>query len=248
MKVIINEYKDGNDNNVVILCDKILYDNKKFYVEIVRGIRYWLCSSLCRLHNERFFQEINYFSGYSDYFLRGFYNRHAKQYLEAEKYYQLALDEKQRDKEYTAKAKHEMVIVKMKLGKYGDALKLAEDNYNHQKANTYHIESYFRCLVRSRKPNKYILKHLIEELKDSYDVKKDIIVSTLEAEYKFFIDGDFPEAVKDLRELIDSNPKYRYYPFKTLDEICKKRDAIEMTHDLREMYRKDIDEEPDEAV
>lgn len=246
VKVIIEEYKNENDLNVVELSDKILYDNRKFYEEIVRSIRYWLCSSLCRLQDEeRFFIEVDYFTGYTKAFLMGFYYRRAKKYQKSEKYYQQALDFMGKDNDYSAKAKHEMVIVKMKLNKYSEALDLARESYNHQRTNTFHIESYFRCLVRTNRPDKIILKQLIKELETSYDIKKDVIVATLNAEYKFFIEGNFPDAVTELRNLVETSPKYRNFPFRTLIEICNKRDANNITYDLREKYKKDLSQEED---
>lgn len=231
LKVIVEEYYAGHDDNVIFLAYRIIKGyHKSAYEDIIRSIYYWLCCSLCRKKDPRFFDEIKYFnqSSYSYYFLNGFYYRHNKKYEKAKEFYKEALNYiKDNDSDnISAKAEHEMVIVCMILGDYDEALGLAENSYNKNPSNSYHIEAYFRCLVRSAHPNREMLRQLMDEMNNSFDSHRNIIYDTMKAEYLFFIDGDFSKAVEILRQTIYSNNgKYQNYPLRSLQEICIKRDA-----------------------
>jgi TIR domain. len=245
LNVIIEQYKVGEYKDVVLLCDRFLEDGNNYYEEIIRSVRYWLCSSLCRLQNHRFFDEIDYFDGYSKQFLLGFYHRWKKDYNKAQEYYEKALTLSKKDKEkgYVAKAKHELVIVKLLLKDYYGALDLARENYELQKTNKYHIEAYFRCLIRNYKPDKRVLYNLIKEYESlALDHKNQIILSTLKAEYEFYINKDFSKAVMILRETIEqADAKIRYYPFRSLEEIAPKQKLGETSLDMQRKYQDDID-------
>lgn len=242
LKVVTEEYYEGHDNNVIDLCDRVLYSiNHNQYNEIMRSLHYWLCCSLCRKKDSRFLQEIQHFDSdsYSYFFLYGFYWRHNHNYEKAEQFYDEALQRKHtcEDVSYISKAQHEMVMVKTHLGHYTDALILAEDSYNHARTNTYHIESYFRCLVRSANPDKSILVRLIKEMKNSQDAHRDIIASTLEAEYKFYIERDFQASFKMIENLLkDTSDSYRNYPLRSLREMCKSLDNLSYYKSVKKKY------------
>lgn len=230
LKVVTEEYYDGNDTNVIDLCYRLLDSfNNKQYDDIMRSIHYWLCCALCRQKDNRFLQEIKYFEeeSYSRYFLNGFYWRHKHNYKKAEEFYEEALQRRydSEDTSYISKAQHEMVIVQTHLGHYSQALALAEDSYNHARANTYHIESYFRCLVRTDMPKKNILKQLISEMKNSQDVHKDIISATMEAEYEFYVMRNMHKSFDMIKHILEmATDSYRNYPLRSLKEMCRNLD------------------------
>lgn len=60
IKYIIDVYDSQKWEKVVQLCDKVLNDSYRltFYQDVISEIRYWLCLSLCRLQNERFFKRL----------------------------------------------------------------------------------------------------------------------------------------------------------------------------------------------
>lgn len=229
LNVIIEKYKVAEYDNVVLLCDRFLENSTNYYDEIVRSIRYWLCSSLCRLKDSRFFNEIDNFNGYSKQFLLGFYHRWKKDYIKAQSFYEkaLQLSKDNKEKGYVAKAKHELVIVKLLLKDYVGALELARENYESQKTNKYHIESYFRCLIRSHNPDKDVLSILLSEYTSlTLDRKNKIILETLKAEFEYYVNKDFSKSVDMLRHIIDeANSSIKYYPFHSLEEITSRRDA-----------------------
>ncbi len=231
LKVIIEEYKAGNDDNVKTLVEMLLNDSfSNTYDEINRSIRYWYCCSLCRLKENKFLTEVNYFknSDYSYYFLRGFYERHQRHFPKAEEYFEKALEGSKRysDREYVSKAEHELVMVKMELEDYKGALELAEKSYEREKNNSYHIEAYFRCLVRSAHPDRGLLKELIGGMERSYADGKDTIAGTMEAEYRFYIEHDFSGAVEKMKEVLSADTgKKKGYAERAFRRICKDNDA-----------------------
>lgn len=237
LKVITEEYYVGNNDNVIYLADRIKKGyHKGSYEEVIRSINYWLCCALCRNKDNRFFSEIEYFknSPYSYNFLKGFYYRHQKQYKKAAKLYGEALNNvTQYDDNYSSKAEHEMVMVCMFLGRYKEALDLARHSYERTPSNTYHIESYFRCLVRTAHPDKDILVELMEGIHNSFDIHRDIIYQTMKAEYTYYVDKDFSKSIEFLRDAIRiGKDSYRNYPVKSLKEICTKNEAISIANSI----------------
>ncbi len=240
LNVIIETYKAEEYTNVVLLCDRFLEDSTSYYEEIVGSIKYWLCSSLCRLQDSRFFDEIDYFEGYSRQFLLGFYHRWKKDYQRAQEYYEEALKQSKENKEkgYVAKAKHELVIVKLLLKDYAGALELAKENYESQKTNKYHIEAFFKCLIRSNRPDRAVLAALLSEYDSlALDSKNKTIHQTLKAEFEYYVNKDFSKSVKMLRDIIEeANSKIKYYPYRSLEEITSKRDAKSITLEFKVKY------------
>lgn len=250
LKVIAEEYYAGHDDNVISLADRISKGyHRNAYEDIIRSINYWLCCALCRKKDRRFFSEVKYFenSPYSYYFLNGFYYRHTKKYPQAKDFYTKALSHTREYDEdnYASKSEHEMVMVCMTLGDYDEALNLAEHSYKKNSSNSYHIESYFRCLVRSAHPDRSTLCRLMDEMHKSFDSHREIIYETMQAEYRFYVMGGFTEAIEKLRRTIANHSgKYRNYPLRSLREICRKRDAMQIYNSILKSAA-DLNEEID---
>lgn len=246
LKVVTEEYYERKDANVIALCYRLLDSfNYNQYDDIMRSVHYWLCCALCRQKDSRFLQEINYFDeeSYSHYFLFGFYWRHKHKYEKAEKFYEEALKRRydSEDISYISKAQHEMVMVQTHLGHYSRALALAEDSYNHARTNTYHIESYFRCLVRTPMPDRQVLRQLITEMYHSQDVHKKVIGGTMEAEYEFYVNGNIQDSFKRIEDILETTTNsYRNYPLRSLREMCKSMDNL--SYYRKVVSRQGIDE------
>lgn len=233
LKVIVEEYNKGVDENVIELVELLLNNKpRKGYDEINRSIHYWYCCSLCRTRNRKFLTEVEYFrdSPYSYLFLKGFYERHLGHNRDAEEYYQKALDQSKAygDREYVSKAEHELVMVKVDLGDYKGAYDLAKKSYERDKTNTYHIEAYFRCLANTAHPDSQLMNELIDRMELSYVKDKEDIVPSMRAQYKYYVAHDFREAINMLEEVIRyEGVNKRNYARRALREICEHNDSIQ---------------------
>ena len=250
LKTIVDQYKDGNYREAIELSERILFDSNKFYDEINRELRYWMCLALCRVSRKdssasnKFFNSINQFDEKSKNFLLGFYFRFNNDFLKAENYYTKVLET-----DNMSKARREMVIVKTALKKYPEALGLAKKNYEENSINAYNIEAYFRCLIRKSSHSyveKQTLGRLITEMESSYDIKKNVISKTLKAEYKFFIQKNISGAISDLQDIIKSAGKLKYYPLRSLHEIYHRQDSKQLSECLVKDYCNDFDYQEDD--
>lgn len=197
IKAVIDLYNKRDWVGVITLCDKVLKDAHNYYDEILRELRYWECLALCRIQDEkRFFDNVRGIDGADNFFLKGFYFRNAKDYPSAEKMYNIALEKNSS----LQKAKRELVTVYLARKKYSEALQFAKENYESRPDNTYHIQAYFRCLVRqpSLAPEeKRKLESLINDIKRSYSSKKDSLAASMELQYDIYIKRKNPGEIFD---------------------------------------------------
>lgn len=237
LKVIIERYRNGDYETVINLGTKILYDeNRKDYESLKKSIRYWLCLCYCKLGKDyqlELEKELIHFTGYTKFFLLGFYERNAGNFPAAQRFYELALNKGKNRLQHVSKASHELVITLMKQGNFGDALNRAESNYKLDSGNSYHIDAYFHCYVRSSKPDLGVLYNLKRAIERSYVSNKDVILKTFDAEVAYFIHHDFDESKSILEHvLIHMGGKYRYYAADLLKLICKGHDMMPIYNDI----------------
>ena len=230
LRVIVELYYSEKNSSVIELAKRILYDrNSSYYESVERSIRYWLCLAYCKEGKEQdFFVEVANLNGYHNKFLKGFYFRCQKQYPQALKFYNMALDESTGiDFAYVAKAKHEKVITLMCMDNYYEAHSLAKENYKRDPKNTYHIDAYFRCHVREKEADMSTLNELIKAMDDSYDSRKDILVPTYRAEIEYRVKHDIPQSLNELELIINSNRNQDLsYTIKLYKEVCYKQNLM----------------------
>lgn len=130
------------DQDVVKLADRILENEEFMDAHIAREIRYYLCSSLARLKDNRFKEEVQKINGPEHNFLFGFYYRHVGLDTKAIESLLKAL----KDRSQFGRAKRELVLVYNNNEEYDKALILAKENYESNRSNEYHIQAYFQCL------------------------------------------------------------------------------------------------------
>lgn len=247
LKVIVDQYRKEDYEGVIDLARRILYDNNRHdYDSVKRSIRYWMCLSYCKLGSEyqlEIEKEVKNFTGYTKFFILGYYERIQGHYPKAQSYYEKALEaSKSYMHKHTSKAAHELVITKMKQNDYEGALELAKQNYESEKSNVYHIEAYFRCYVQSNHPDKNLLQLLIKNMRSSYDANKDVIADTFEAEYYFYIDKEPLKAINQLKDILHTKKgPCLNYTAEALKRFCKLqkmqpiyRDAIKNSKDFVE--------------
>ncbi len=245
LKVIIDEYSKKQYERVVLLSKRFLEDSVNYYDEIVRSVRYWLCMAMCRLQKDEFYEEIDQFNGYSKSFLYGFFHRCKGEYPQALGFYEsaLKLSKSNKDANYVAKAKHEIVVVKLKMKDFEGALTVAKDNYEKQSTNIYHVEAYFTCIVRSINPDTNLLKRLLDEYKQLVvDSITKVIYQTMCFEYEFYALHD-KDVLAKLRNLVaNSSKNIRWYPYQVLVDIAKRMNALRAIDDLPDIYKNDLNE------
>lgn len=238
LKVIVEEYNAKHNDNVISLAEMLLNDRvRNGYDELTRSIHYWYCCALCRTKDQKFQTAVEYFreSLYSYYFLKGFYERHLHHYETAEGYFEKALEQSVAagDKEYLSKAENELVIVKIEQGNYTGAYQLAKKNYEHDNSNTYHIESFFRCIANSAHPDGNLMKELIERMELSFTKNKEEIVPSMKAQYIYYVSHDFKTAVSELTTIIaNEGPQSGGYARRALREICQNKDSMQTYHSI----------------
>lgn len=247
LRLMMEYYYQGNNDLVISMADQVLKGYSRLTKEMERSIRYWLCSALCRKGDTRAPKEIKFFdtNSYSHNFLMGFYYRHKigdheRSYCIARDYYMSAyeLTFANNDSEFDdAKLLHELWIVKFSL-RESDALDFAKKCYERRPTNFYHVEAYFRSLVRSKSADTKDLNNLVKAMRSSDDSHKLIIANTMEAEIKYFKGNNIAEFVKSIENIISNNIESDYikYPFRVLREICELNDSLQIYNGIKKKY------------
>lgn len=243
LKVLVEEYHAENYEKVIKLAQWMLYKTQNYqYKDYIRSIRYWLCLAYCKLRLIKDFQqEVSYFlesnSKYTYHFLIGFSYRQTGYYNKAKVEYEKAIEGQERNKaEYLAKARQELIIVYSKLNLPDEALRLAKASYEKSPSNAYHIQAYFRSLIRSNEPDIDILNKLMMDIRDSVSGNKQILLKTFEIEYDYFINKNFADdIINRLLEILDSKKsKSKIYVLDTLHDICRRENKLGIYFEERE--------------
>lgn len=232
LKVIVEEYHAENDDNVIAIAQKLIHDYRKVnYESCIRAIHYWLCCSLCRLQRrDSFDKEVQYFvkTPFDYNYLQGFYRRHhnkRSKWEEAKYYYEQALSDHDRSifsLTSVAKVEHEQVIVLSKLRDYSSALSLAKRNYENNTHNTYHIRAYFNCLTHTSSASKEEMQRLISAMKETRERGVALFVPTMQIQYDYYCNHDFPSAVNQFRKLLyDGGKPGSRYTIDVFKDLCR---------------------------
>ena len=194
---VMDVYNDKNYPLVVTICDNVLNGVHTYYEDMLHELRYWLCLALCRLQNNRFFEEVKIMQGADYYFLRGFYYRIAEKYVDAEKCYTKALSYAPN----MQRAKRELVTALLAQNQFETALSMAKENYEHDPDNSYQIQGYFRCLVRKRQITREdftMLNILLDAMKNNYSDKHEELFAAMNIEYQAYVSHKKPSEIFEL--------------------------------------------------
>lgn len=244
LKVMVEEYHNQNDVNVVNIADRILADYVNTnYESCINTIHYWLCCSLARLQKkdsfkQRFIKEVEYFKKKDRlmdyYYLFGFFFRIDGKKSKLEKAV-LFLDQSLNVANDTymfcsttmAKVQHEKVLVLILLHEYSKALGLARVNYENNTHNSYHIRAYFNCLVHSANPDKAILDSLIDKINDIHDNDSDVFAEVMKAQYIYYVESDLTKSIYLFRNIFSSPlGRGKQYALDSFREICVLRSIV----------------------
>lgn len=204
IKAVVETYNKKEYNQVIQICDKVLTDCHNFFGEVVWELTYWLCLALCRTlkdkenNRERFWNTVGYFKGADADFLKGFYHRYDENFAKAESFFKKALE----NSPNMDRAKHELVTVLQRQGKYQEALGLAKENYEKSNGdNSYHAHAYFQCLVRNPRlsgSDLSMIKKLMKDVEESFSDKRYEMLASMEIDYASLIEHKKPEEVLEL--------------------------------------------------
>jgi tetratricopeptide (TPR) repeat protein len=216
-----------------------LYHNKKRYTEVInlidsvlerqtvnnldqkvtQELNRYLCLSLVRLGEPRFFDVIKNVHGSDHEFLKGFYYRQKGDYVESVKH----LSEATRLRKDFSMAKSELVLAYIGLEDYASGLSIAKENYDAHKTNPYNIQRYFSCLIRM--PHASVTENTLKELiQNIEDIKTDLaneMLQVMAAQFESFYSRDYNTALSYIEVAIN---KYTdsYYPYLILFDIAEK--------------------------
>lgn len=234
IRTIIELYDSKQWDAVITMCDSLLNNsyNLSYYTEVIKEIKYWLCQALCKKVDKRFFQEYKYFHGHDMEFLLGFYYRHEGHPDTAEKHFRKALE----ITPTLSRAKRELVGVLLAQRKYPDALELAHENYLTYRGNPYHIDAYYRCLIRKlpqTRDDMNTLSALYQEMKSLTHPKRDSFLRAMQLEYHLRMDKrPVVELLKEVKEALQEFPdsievNRAVNDIEASKAISKRRDFIE---------------------
>lgn len=196
VNTIAESYDERKWNQTILLCESIFEAHPDYFDDVYREINYWYCLALARTQNgDKFYHTVQRISGADFHFLKGFYLRIGKQFAEAEEEYRKAL----KMNPSFSRVKREMVIVLQAQHKFREALELAEENYERDPENAYHIHAFFRCLVRKNgiaPDERLLLKEFIEDPNNLFKSKS--FIDGMKFEYKRFVDRVKPDELLPL--------------------------------------------------
>ena len=234
LKTIVDLYYSREYKSVSRLADEILDNSNNYAHDILREIRYWLCMALAKEKNDRFLSEVTYFEGADYYFLKGYYYRQIKNINEALYNLDMALSINPNSN----KAKREKVNVLLMKEDYEGALQLANENYNANKINPFHIQAYFICLTRKNKLSKKdyeIIDQLLREISQNHHEKAKDIATVMNAENLYYIKNDATNAIRLLRDA-EQHSKNKHYAGKSLRIIYKKQKLDRIADEYKSKY------------
>lgn len=153
----------GHLDRVIELADMLLAKESLLDHTVAQDVRYYLCLSLARKRDARMLQEVQKIRGPEHNFLLGFYYRlqgRANDSIESlKKCLNFPI--------VASRAKRELAQVYLSIEEFDLASALAQSNYEENRRNPYHIQTYFNTVVNSREAaeKRELLHQLIEELR-----------------------------------------------------------------------------------
>ncbi|WP_338913188.1 toll/interleukin-1 receptor domain-containing protein [Clostridium perfringens] len=233
MNELYNKKKDFRE--VIKLADKALENEQYMDNTIILEIRKLLCMSLAKIRSRRFLEEVHKIDGAEHDFLMGFYYR---QINKPDKALVKLLQSLKRRTNYT-KARRELVQVYIRLQEYSKAKVLAEQNYNNDTSNPYHIQAYFTCIIKEEKSDKNdkILNELLSILSKIKSEIADEMLLRCKAQYMAFYLEEEEESLTLINKAIVNYPNI-IYPLIVKFDICEKFNRIEDMENIVEDMKK----------
>lgn len=218
MRELYDNHKKYNE--VIDLADRALSSYSHMDKKIKLEIQKWLCLALARKRDTRLLLEVQKIEGPDHNFLLGFYYRLNKKFDKALERLTILLDEFPN----FYRAKRELVQVYVNIEEFDAAYSLAKENYENDKNNPYHIQSYLRCIYRKKDDFDNaidIIQRLLQQLRNSTNEKALEMYYTSKAQFETFYLGDRDAALYTINEAIELFPS-NIYPHLIKLDISRK--------------------------
>lgn len=222
LQTIKYQYEKRKHELVVQLSERVLEGQSYLDNNLIHEIRFYLCSSLARIGNERFFDEVQYIKRpmVRD-FLKGFYWRKQGKPDMAIPLLTNVLEGK--DSYLSSRAGRELVEVYKDLDRYDDAFQLSQKNHEkrHGRTNAHHIQAYFTCLVDAEQTQerRELINRLLKDIESINSSLAKEMYGNACAKVCAVWDNDIPQALYQIDKNIDEF-KDSIYPQLTKFDIC----------------------------
>lgn len=232
MKELYDVHKNYDD--VIQLAYRILENDNFIDQRIKNEIRYYLCMSLARNKDKKFWQEVSEIQGAENDFLMGFYYRQVGNTEKAIERYKKALEKRKP----FARAQRDLVQVYLNIEDYETAYRLAKENYERdKKSNPFHIHAYFICLIKGAniKNKNETLTKLVRELQlNKHENAKEFYYSC-KAQYEAYVNNNEEDSIECINRALNEFPNnYRILIDKYY--ICARFKRVQEMKDIIEIY------------
>lgn len=145
-------YDRGQLRRAVQLADALLVNERNLDSQLVQDVRYYLCLVLARLRDRRVLAEAQRIHGDEHHFILGYYYRLVGRQREAFEQLSRVIT----GPFVGVRAKRELVEVLLQMELYDEAREMAQNNYEENRNNQFHIQAYFRSLVLGSNPERHL--------------------------------------------------------------------------------------------
>ena len=228
-------YSRENLRRVVTLADMLLQKEATLDLKVSQDVIYYLCLSLARLKDKRVVKEVFRIRGPEHDFVLGYYYRLCGRHTEA-----IAKLSGLLNTPYiVSRTKRELVQVYLYIEEFDKALEMAKDNYEANRGNQFHIQSYMNCLLNSETvlEHQSVITGLIGELEliNSNQSREMMYIARGLVEAK--INSNMTKAYNFIDDAIAINPAVHYPYFAKFDIALKFRDTETMLDTLADIKK-----------
>lgn len=213
-------------SKIVALADQVLTKEHHLDARLAQDIRYYLCLALARSRDSRVLKEVQSIKGDEHSFILGYYYRLEGRHRDA-----IECLSKILEAPYIGqRASRELVQVYLQIESYDEALVLAQNSYEANRGNQYHIQAYFHCLINAANyfQHKAILRKLIDELRMIGSQLSIQMADIAEAEYFDRCDNDGEKALDKINDAIATYRDITYPLLTKFDIALRRRNVHEM--------------------
>lgn len=221
--------KRDNDNEVIRIAEYLISKKNYIDINILKSAYYYLCLALARKRDRQVIQKSIHLDTADKHFVRGFYYRKVRHWLEAIKELNEAISCNRKHR----RAKRELVIAYLRLYEHDKAFRLAKESYDDDPSNIYFAQAYFRCLLSKyindrNMETEEIMINIINVTVAGDDERDQSMFACMKAEYEFYIKNNSNNAYDILNKCIDNYPKNIHTLFTKFNIAERDNNIVEM--------------------